>query len=247
MHHVPAGFTLKTLQNHKSNAKSALLWLAREKGVPEHGAPLMPKWEGLRRQIKDSLARARLSSLMRFCSANEIAPVAVDEAVIDRLMVYRARCGKSADDAFRRLLARAWNSNIGTIHGWPALRLREPPVKSVRAVEWAEFPEGLRRDVEHYLEGLTRIRRSRTGQRIRPLKSTTIKTRRAELQAAARMAIKAGVPIQTLNSLAALSSPDVAEKGSWMPTGRRTGRTQSCLQSIWLAGSGNAKEYEMPR
>jgi hypothetical protein len=39
LHQVLAGLTAKTLQNHKSNVKSALLWLAREKGVPEHGAP----------------------------------------------------------------------------------------------------------------------------------------------------------------------------------------------------------------
>ena len=34
LHEVPAGLTKKTLQNHKSNVKSALLWLAREKGSP---------------------------------------------------------------------------------------------------------------------------------------------------------------------------------------------------------------------
>src|SRR5262249_38098622 len=73
LHQVPAGLTAKTLQNHKSNAKSALLWLAREKGVPEHGAPLTPAWEQLRGRIRDRLVRWRLSSLMRFCSANSIA------------------------------------------------------------------------------------------------------------------------------------------------------------------------------
>ena len=40
LHHVPVGLTAKTLQNHKSNTKSALLWLAREKGISKHGAPL---------------------------------------------------------------------------------------------------------------------------------------------------------------------------------------------------------------
>ena len=34
LHQAPLGLTAKTLQNHKSNAKSALLWLAREKGIP---------------------------------------------------------------------------------------------------------------------------------------------------------------------------------------------------------------------
>ena len=53
LHHAPAGLTAKTLQNHKSNVKSALLWLAREKGIPEHGAPLTPAWEELRAEISD--------------------------------------------------------------------------------------------------------------------------------------------------------------------------------------------------
>ena len=149
---------------------------------------------------------------MRFCSASNIAPVEVDEAVVDRFMGYRAQSGRPADDAFRRLLARAWNTNVGIIQGWPARQLMEPPVKAAVEVAWEEFPAGLRRDVDQYLQGLTRVRRSRTGQRIRPLKPSTIRTRRAELAAAARMAVKIGVPIERLNSLSALLAPDVAEK-----------------------------------
>src|SRR4249920_1185521 len=89
LHHVPAGLTAKTLQNHKSNAKGALLWLAREKGIPEHGAPLTRTWEELRARISDALVRWRLSALIRFCSANKIEPAEVDEAVVDRLIAYR--------------------------------------------------------------------------------------------------------------------------------------------------------------
>jgi hypothetical protein len=212
LHHAPAGLTAKTLQNHKSNAKSALLWLAREKCIPEHGAPLTPPWEALRAQIRDQLVRWRLSSIMRFCSASHIIPADVDEAVVDRFMSYRSRTGKHSCDAYRRLLARAWNRNVGTIQGWPARCLMEPPVKAAVEVAWEEFPEGLRRDVDKYLQGLSRVRRSRTGQRIRPLKPSTIRARRAELAAAARMAVKTGVPIETLTSLSALLAPDVAER-----------------------------------
>src|SRR5215472_788577 len=53
LHHAPAGLTPKTLQNHKSNVRSALRWLAREKRIPRHGAPLTSAWEELRAQIKD--------------------------------------------------------------------------------------------------------------------------------------------------------------------------------------------------
>ena len=42
LHHAPTGLTLKTLRNHKSSVKSALLWLAREKRIPKHGAALSP-------------------------------------------------------------------------------------------------------------------------------------------------------------------------------------------------------------
>lgn len=105
LHHAPAGLSVKTLQNHKSNAKAALLWLAHEKGVPRHGAPLSPSWKELSTGIKDGVARSRLSSLMRFCSANDIVPDKVDEGVIDRFFDYRSRCGKPADGAFRCLPA----------------------------------------------------------------------------------------------------------------------------------------------
>jgi len=212
LHQVPAGLTKKTLQNHKSNTKSALLWLAREKGVPEHGAPLTPAWEEMRGKIRNSLVRSRLSSLMRFCSATNILPVEVDEAVVDRFVDYRSRAGRPFDRAARRLLARAWNANVGTVPGWPARALVEPPVKAAVEVAWQDFPEGLRADVERYLGGLTKMRRGRSGQRIRPLKPSTLRTRRAELEAAARMAVKTGVPVERLDSLSALLAPDVAEK-----------------------------------
>jgi hypothetical protein len=212
LHHRPLGWTPKTLQNHRSNAKSALLWLAREKDVPRHGAPLAPAWAKLRVRIKDRFARWKLSSFMRFCSANGIAPAEVDETVLERFKRYRAQSGRPADDASGRRLARAWNSNAGKIRGWPTRRLSEPPVKPLTELPWAEFPEGLRRDLEQYLQSLTKVRRGRNGRRIRPLKPSTLKARRVELAAAARMAVKAGVAIGDLTSLSALLSPEVVEK-----------------------------------
>jgi integrase len=212
LHHAPTGLTLKTLRNHKSNVKSALLWLAREKGIPQHGAPLSPTWENLRDQIKDRFVRWRLSSFMRFCSANGIAPAEVDERIVERFKGYRAQSGMATDDASGRRLVRAWNSNVGIIRGWPARQLIEPAVKPTTELPWEAFPEGFRRDIDQYCQGLTRVRRSRNGRRIRPLKPSTIRQRRVELAAAARMAVKTGMPIGGLNSLSALLSPDVVEK-----------------------------------
>ena len=211
-HHVPAGLTAKTVMNHRSNTKGALLYLAREKGIPEHGTPLTAAWEELRSKVKDALVRSRVSSIIRYCSANGIAPVQVDEETVDKFVDYRARCSKPADSAFRRLLARAWNANIGTIPGWPKRRLIEPSKKSAVEIGWDEFPRQLQNDVDKYEIRLTQVRKGRTGRHIKPLRQTTLQARRAELQAAARMAVKIGIPIKKLDSLRSMLKPNVAER-----------------------------------
>ena len=108
-------------------------------------------------------------------------------------------------------MARTWNACAGAIDGWPLQRLTEPPIKAKAGPAWEDFPEGLRRDVDAYLGGLTKPRRGLSGRRIRPCQPTTIRTRRAELMAVARMAVRLGVPIESLTSLAALLHPDVVE------------------------------------
>ena len=42
LHHVPLDWTAKTLANHKSNTKAALIWFAKENDVLPHGVPLSP-------------------------------------------------------------------------------------------------------------------------------------------------------------------------------------------------------------
>jgi hypothetical protein len=223
LHHVPLDWVPKTLANHKSNAKAALIWFTREKDVLPHGVALSPAWDQLRVELTDPSTRYRLMPLMRFCSGVQIEPDAVDEAVLDRYIDHRARTTSRASDvASRRILARLWNAGIGNIEGWPQQRLVEPPVKAAEGPGWKDFPEGLRADIEGYLAGLNRIRRNKARQRIRPCKPSTITTRRRELVAAVRMAVKLGIPLTSLTSLSALIQPDVAEKvlnGYWSKDG----------------------------
>ena len=155
LHHVPLTWTAKTLANHRSNAKAALIWFANEKEVLPNGIALSPAWDRLRAQLTDPSSRYRLLPLMRFCSGIHIEPDAVDEAVIDRYMDHRTRTTtRPSDAASRRILARLWNAGIGNIDGWPTMHLVEPPVKAAEGPVWEDFPEGLREDVERYLTGL---------------------------------------------------------------------------------------------
>jgi integrase len=210
LHHALVGMNAKTLANHKSNARAALQWFGNEKGLPSRGMPFTADWAGLRNRLSDTRSRSVLSSLMRYCSAQGIAPAAVDETVLDRYMRYRAETTALATDmAARRAIARVWNGCAEMVEGWPAHRLVEPAIKTMAGLDWEEFPEGLRTDLENQLKGLKRIRRTGNGKRVRPCKDSTIKMRRASIVAAVRAAVGEGVPITQLDSLKALLSPEV--------------------------------------
>src|SRR5204863_5751407 len=48
LHHALVGANAKTLANHKSNARAALMWFGKEKGVPSRGMPFTADWDVLR-------------------------------------------------------------------------------------------------------------------------------------------------------------------------------------------------------
>ena len=108
-------------------------------------------------------------------------------------------------------MVRAWNGCSAEMDGLPLQRLTEPPIKKTEPV-WDAFPEGVRRDLDDYFTRLAKPHRTLNGKRIPPCSPGTIRTRLAELVAMARMAVRLGVPIESLTSLAALLHPNVVEK-----------------------------------
>lgn len=176
--------------------------------------PWFNTWAVLSARITCLRTRRRLSSPLRYWSARGIAPDAVGEDSLDAYMRYRAdSTAMAVSAAARRGIARAWNTCAGTIDGWPARRLSEPPCTGAASGPcWEAFPTQLRSDVEAYLSGLRKIRKSNRGRRYRPCKDSTINVRRARLTACARKAVAGGVPIEQLASLRDLLSIDVVER-----------------------------------
>jgi integrase len=227
LHHAMAGSREKTLQNHKSNVRRALVWFAGEYDVPTRGGPLRAGWVALRQRIGECGDAARLSSLMRYCSGKDILPADVTETVLDEYMAYRAATTRLAtDDAARRSIARSWNRCIGKVQGWPSRALDEPPIKGADGPSLSDFPPKLREDIESYLAGLGRARRSANGKRRRPCKPSSIRTRRAELVATVKTAARI-VPMAELTDLKTLLKPDLVERvlnAYWEKDGERPGR-----------------------
>jgi integrase len=90
--------------------------------------------------------------------------------------------------------------------------LVEPPLKNREGLQWENFPDGLQRDLDNHLLALAKPRRGADGRRLRPCKLSTIRTKRGELIAYAKMAVRSGTPIETLTSFAALLVPNVVER-----------------------------------
>jgi integrase len=212
LHPATVSANAKTLANQKSNVKAALRWFSKEHEVSPRGAPLTPAWAALRDGIEDQGRKARLYGLMRFCAGKNIEPEAVDEATVDDYFAYRKQTTSLATNSMaRRSVARTWNACVELNDNWPRQKLIEPPLQAAECPAWEDFPEGLRWDVNEYLAGLRKIRKGPNGKRYRPCSPKTVKTRRAELLAFARKAVKVGIPIGNLISLAALVNPLVVE------------------------------------
>ena len=212
LHHARVGVTAKTLANHKSNVRAALRWFGKEHDVPQHGVRLSTEWARFRDRLDDRI-RDRLYSLMRYCSARRIGPSSVDDEIFDEYWRYRTETtARACNNTARRFMVRAWNAWQAAIDGCSLRQLTEPPLKVRAEPAWDAFPEGLRRDLDDYFAGLAKPHRTLNGKRIQPCSPATIRTRRAELVAMARMAVRLGVPIESLTSLAALLHPDVVER-----------------------------------
>jgi hypothetical protein len=212
LHHARAGVTAKTLANHRANVQAALRWFGKEHDVPPRGIPLSANWARLRDKL-DKQLRQRLYSFMRYCSARRLDPELVDDSTLDAYWRYRSETtARASNNTARRFMVRAWNACADTIDGWRLRRLTEPPKKVLAEPAWDAFPVGLCKNLDDYFAGLAKPHRTLNGKRIQPCSPGTIATRRAEIVAIARMAVRLGVPIESLTSLGALLEPDVVER-----------------------------------
>ncbi|MGE0039167.1 MAG: tyrosine-type recombinase/integrase [Xanthobacteraceae bacterium] len=208
--------------------KAALLWYCDEQGLPRCGTVVSPEWRSLRCRIKDWSQLAKLAGFIRFCSLKGVRPDEVDDETLVSYLRYRAETtALKADTKAHRAIARAWNKQIGVIAGWAKRLLTEPPLKTREGPHWADFPIGIRQDLERYITYLSGKRRSVDGKRLQPCKAITLRTKRSDLVAFAKMAVKSGViAIEKLTSMRVLLHPDVAKPtldAYWKAAGEQPG------------------------
>jgi integrase len=199
----PTGLALKTLSNTRCN----LLYLIKAacgRG-PRSVLPLSEDWAQFRRALGHGPAWWSLSRLGGFSSRKGTSPSDVGDAHIKKFAAALWLSSEVADpDGHARRVIRIW-SKVAV--AYPALRLQPltlPPQKRRRwTLSETAFPQSFCTDVEAWFQRLT-SNDPFSPRPLRPLRPSTIRTRKHQLYKAASALVLSGHPIERIRSLADL-------------------------------------------
>jgi hypothetical protein len=163
----------------------------------------MPAWRVLKAQLQSGhlpskAADFRLSLLIRYCSARQIAPDQVDAATFDqfRSALETESFVKSPREVYRDTCLY-WNRVRTYIRDWPKLTIAVPSASRRYSLDWSDFPATLQLDVEAYL--------SWTGNHdpfdddyARPLRPSVIALHRGQLRRIATALVRSGCAPETI-------------------------------------------------
>jgi integrase len=190
--------------------------------------PLSQAWQGLYDSLPKKADKVRLSRIMRWLSARQIAPDAVtmdDLETFQRELVEDALL-KNPEKTWTGL-AVAWNRASSQTAGFPALTIERPSRRQVYVMPWATFPASLKQDVDTWLDRLAG-RDFADDRPSRPVRPSTLGTREYQLRSFASALVHRGRDPQGLRTLADLVVPDVFNDGLrfyYDRNGKQTSRT----------------------
>lgn len=174
--------------------------------------PLSIAWEALRDHLPEVAFRAGLSRFMGWCSTTGIAPDSVSQAGFDAYAeALREGTARVDPKQMFRTTCVLWNRAAEEIDGWPKLLVRVPNHSRRYALDWDEFPESFRADVDAFLT------RSQTqdpfaDNYVKSVKPSTVDLRRKQIRQMATALANSGFDIGEITSLAVLVTPDNAKR-----------------------------------
>ncbi len=199
------------------NVKSLLNRALQLAGVKPANRPiaevLTPAWRRLFERLHDHpYLRTGLAPFARFCAASDIEPNCVSDEVAQRYLDHLEKVSLTKNPrTSHQTVSRLWDRAAATVEGWPQTPLAVPVYAQRWTLKLSDFPTTLQQEMDAYLR---RLGCDEPGDLlddtapIRPLKPSSIKTKRYEIRQFASALVISGVPIQEISSLAVLTSPE---------------------------------------
>ncbi|MEE8164179.1 MAG: hypothetical protein V3T64_01285, partial [Myxococcota bacterium] len=246
VHPEQLGISAKRWRNIASDATAALRHLGLAQRIARsRNEALSPEWAKLARPISDNTALHRgLSRFIGFCSRLGVAPEEVDDDVVD---AYRAALTdglllKRPMPLVRQVVLR-WNQASAEITDWPQQRLTRIDRRDTYGLDWEEFPESFRDDVERWLTRLSGQDLLANDTPETPLAPATLKHRRHQIRALASACSHAGLDVERIVDLSVLAEPDNLRLGLRWLLARNDDETSGAIHGLATAIKGLARHY----
>jgi integrase len=207
---VAHGISAKTWTNIHSNVFAAMRATGHA-SISNRGYPLAPVFQELYDQLHVDRLRHSLIGLFRYASARGIEPEEIDDATVEAFMIYhRETTSNRRPKELHRRLCKAWNEAAATVTGWPAVSLSLPSFgKAPHHLPWEQLPEGLRRDIDNYLNWIAGKDLFSDNQPPHVCRPQTVIGRRSLLRCAASAALLEGIKPEQLGLLRDITRPTV--------------------------------------
>jgi integrase len=171
------------------------------------GIKLDPAWAALLQSTTSLRIRNGLSRLARWASANQISPVMVSGAIIQRFV---------AELETKTLVRNVGDQRRSVTGAWNALAVLKPELPLImsgsrpsvpKRIPWSSLPATFYTDVQKYLIWCEVLDPLDDDARTNRLASGTIRLRRDQIHSAVTAAVAAGIGCESLSSLADLVTP----------------------------------------
>jgi integrase len=195
-----------------SRTKAALEYV----GVPvdrRRDMPLSPDWADLLDQVEklDEHYRTDLRKFAGWCSARGVAPDAVKQQTFVDFFAFLQE--QSIQHNYRERAhraRRAWNTAVA-VDGSGRPKIENIFGDRPKRLRLEELPASFAEDARRYVAQVTKL--SVSSDREEPLEEVTAENYITNLVLLADSLVDDGVPLEALTSLAALTAPDLVERG----------------------------------
>ncbi len=196
-----AGVTEGAWKNALSLTRFALRHVGLIKPLANPKVRFAPRWTALLALMPGKHDPIALSRLARFCTVQNIDPDDVNDAVFDAFLKELEQALVRRPRKVHQRAAVVWNTMANTTRNWPTQTITVPNYSKTYFVGWDRFPATLLADVEahlHSVDGSDKL----GSLELRPLKPSSIRTRRLQLGAYLSALVLQGEDPAALRTLA---------------------------------------------